>query len=1070
MAVVYRSTNQFNSSSSTTAVVPAPAGLTNGDLVFVIIRRAAAINPTSVPAGWTLIRSTLAKYGFWLYYKIANNEGASWTWTWAAASKTLGRSHAFYGDIDIVNPIQSSTTPYSDTANGTIITIPSLTTTSDNTVSFLFASGYSTSAKTFAVPTSPAYIEHNDSGSTTPDFWQAIASYNYTNSGSATGTTSYSASANSTYRIGCRVLVNTIPPNLPPSIIPNYPSDGSTTSNTTPIFNFTGSDPESDAVEYNIQIDTANTFDSQSGNPIISAFSAANAGFSLGHPFASGSAVEYTSQIMLASGTYYWRVSAIDPSGSNTYSDWSSISSLTIVSNYAPSVVLNLPNDQSIGMSTTPVLYFTGTDPENNRIEYEVQIDTVNTFDSILGSSGIIASDSFESLNWTSVLVSGSNAAWTRVTSSSNPTGISPQNNGNMARFNAYTCQANAQARFYSNVPFNIQSDASICSLNFWVYHETGYSTNNDRIQAQISTNGGVDWINVGSPISRYDGTTGWAQVSIDISAYIGIDNLLIAFLGISGYGNDCYIDNINISYSLPNAPILDKKSDLDTGFMSGHPFISGSQVSFSVQSADSLADSMQYHWRVRAIDPIGGGAYGDWTGARSFFVGNLPPTVSLDNPVEGQLVSTFPAFSFVGIDTENDLIEYNIQIDTVNTFDSQLGNPLISKFSISDTGFSLGHPYASGDAITYTVQSSLALGTYYWRVAGIDTLGKNVYGVWSQPQSFVVVNNAPPFVQLNYPANGGQGVPPNATFMFTGTDPENDSIEYHIQVDTTDRFNSNGGGSPVTGYSNGFESTNWTSLQISGSGASWVRANSSTHPTGVSAQNGTYFASFNSYTCSAGSTARFYASDTITITSGAGSARLSFWMYHDTAYPTSNDRVQLQISRNGGSSWVNVGSAVARYNGNTGWERATIDIASYIGVNNIMISFLGISGYGNDCHIDNASIEYDLPFINRRSLIDLGFMSGHPYSSGSAVSYSIQPSEILTKGTNYYWRARAIDPLGINIYGPWSSINCFVPNTGVKVSDGSSWTYKPIKVWNGSIWQEKPVKVWDGTTWVVKG
>ena len=47
-------------------------------------------------------------------------------------------------------------------------------------------------------------------------------------------------------------------------------------------------------------------------------------------PFASAQAVDYTVQSDLtASTTYYWRVRAIDPAGSNTYGDWSSTRSFT---------------------------------------------------------------------------------------------------------------------------------------------------------------------------------------------------------------------------------------------------------------------------------------------------------------------------------------------------------------------------------------------------------------------------------------------------------------------------------------------------------------------------------------------------------------------------------------------------------------------------------------------------------------------------------------------------------------------------------------------------------------------
>ena len=66
----------------------------------------------------------------------------------------------------------------------------------------------------------------------------------------------------------------------------------------------------------------------------IDALSASDAGFTSGHPFASGSAIDYTVQSSLSAGTYYWRARAIDPSGSNAWGAWSSVRSFTITTGF----------------------------------------------------------------------------------------------------------------------------------------------------------------------------------------------------------------------------------------------------------------------------------------------------------------------------------------------------------------------------------------------------------------------------------------------------------------------------------------------------------------------------------------------------------------------------------------------------------------------------------------------------------------------------------------------------------------------------------------------------------------
>ena len=65
--------------------------------------------------------------------------------------------------------------------------------------------------------------------------------------------------------------------------------------------------------------------------------------------------------------------------------------------------------------------------------------------------------------------------------------------------------------------------------------------------------------------------------------------------------------------------------------------------------------------------------------------------------------------------------------------------HPLIDALSTADAGFTAGHPFASGEAKEYTVQSALtASTTYYWRVKAKDgATASNSYGAWSSTYSF---------------------------------------------------------------------------------------------------------------------------------------------------------------------------------------------------------------------------------------------------------------------------------------------------------------------------------------------
>ena len=47
--------------------------------------------------------------------------------------------------------------------------------------------------------------------------------------------------------------------------------------------------------------------------------------------------------------------------------------------------------------------------------------------------------------------------------------------------------------------------------------------------------------------VNRYDGSTGWKQHTIDLTAYKGT-TVQLGFLGISAYGNNVFIDDVTVT------------------------------------------------------------------------------------------------------------------------------------------------------------------------------------------------------------------------------------------------------------------------------------------------------------------------------------------------------------------------------------------------------------------------------------------------------------------------------------------------------------------------------------------
>ena len=127
--------------------------------------------------------------------------------------------------------------------------------------------------------------------------------------------------------------------------------------------------------------------------------------------------------------------------------------------------------------------------------------------------------------------------------------------------------------------------------------HDTGYASNADRIQIQVSTDG-VTWIDVGTPVNRYDAsctTACWKEHGVMLPAGYNINGVYIGFLGISAYGNNFYLDDTSLSESWYPCPFVTIGPDQDGSSCAG----SAIQYPLTVQNITPLADTMD-------ITPLG--------------------------------------------------------------------------------------------------------------------------------------------------------------------------------------------------------------------------------------------------------------------------------------------------------------------------------------------------------------------------------------------------------------------------------------------------------------------------------
>ncbi len=260
--------------------------------------------------------------------------------------------------------------------------------------------------------------------------------------------------------------------------------------------------------------------------------------------------------------------------------------------------------------------------------------------------------------------------------------------------------------------------------------------------------------------------------------------------------------------------------------------------------------------------------------------------------------------------------------------------------------------------APTYTVSGVVRDAATGWPLyAAIAISGEGYPGatVWTNPESGAYTVDLVAGQSYTFDVSAWvQGYQPTSR-SFTLTEPRTEDVDLSADLTscTAPGYTLSGGlretfdgvavpGLPVT----------WATEAVSGAYV-WQTSAATVHPSGGQAHSAPNLVYYPSYSASSGSSARLYTTQGLTLNPGAS---LTFWMYHDTGYSTYPDRVQAQVSVNGGD-WTNVGGAINRYDGSTGWKQHTVGLDAYAGQSNVRVALLAISGYGNDLHVDDVQI-----------------------------------------------------------------------------------------------------------------
>lgn len=271
--------------------------------------------------------------------------------------------------------------------------------------------------------------------------------------------------------------------------------------------------------------------------------------------------------------------------------------------------------------------------------------------------------------------------------------------------------------------------------------------------------------------------------------------------------------------------------------------------------------------------------------------------------------------------------------------------NFLLAPVAMVDvSGYVYEDGIAGGDAYGYPLYAAIHI-----TANGLDTT------IYSDPfngyYSIELAENTAHTFVVDAVLNGY----PNVTEVVTPVgDPY--SHDFYLNINTT---TCNAPGYSIDGLNQNFDSLTpialpdgWTSQVVSGTDPDnyWSTYAGRRYPSGA-AYSLPNVLLYRSYSINSGNSARLVLAGTYAI--GAGSNSLTFQMYRDSGFASSNDRIQVQVSTDGGTTWNNVGPEFSRYGTLNNWELKTVDLSAYNG-QTVRLAILGISAYGNDIHLDD--------------------------------------------------------------------------------------------------------------------
>ncbi|RCX15462.1 subtilisin family serine protease [Anaerobacterium chartisolvens] len=201
--------------------------------------------------------------------------------------------------------------------------------------------------------------------------------------------------------------------------------------------------------------------------------------------------------------------------------------------------------------------------------------------------------------------------------------------------------------------------------------------------------------------------------------------------------------------------------------------------------------------------------------------------------------------------------------------------------------------------------------------------------------------------------------------------------------------------------FEEGFESSGgslfdgWSVQHVSGDRGVWSVVSNGNTPVVDAPRSGAKMAKFNSYDV-AGAVTRLYRDEGVSLDDG--SHCLKFWMYHDMI-TNPGSSIQVQVTTDGGRNWVNVGNAIDRYDGSSGWKEYILSLDEYRGASCLQIAFTATGNRSGNMYLDDISLIKSVPVSD--ITLDRNSMSLAMYRQ-SQLNADIHPHNVTDK--NVIW------------------------------------------------------------------